>query len=316
MWRLLPFLFMVAPFCSGHAQLEKLFIDGRFIDAATGVPIINAQLMVTDSLLRDYAFSSRASADGEFKAALFSGAHYVLRFTAEGYVPRCAVVDLKMDRDWPDVRQVWHMNMPMPMDKAEGTPMPSSSTCDWRCVFQPRTSKLEWTGVEARERFAITVEQNERSPEELELRYERGDNRFLLVKGNVRELRSDKEIKDASVRFMPENGLDSTVTTDAMGYYEMKMTYEMPFRVSFSAEGKVSKIVEIDPRGVPGKERKLGFMVWTDITLFAPVPGADLGFLAEPIGRSAYDAKSGTMEWDMDYSLPIMERLNAILEGH
>jgi hypothetical protein len=39
-------------------------------------------------------------------------------------------------------------------------------------------------------------------------------------------------------------------------------------------------------------------------------------FLDEPIGKSAYDAKSGTMAWDMEYSLPIMERLNAILQGN
>ena len=119
----------------------------------------------------------------------------------------------------------------------------------------------------------------------------------------------------ATVRFIPENGMDSTVVADAKGYYEMKMTFDQPFRVEYAANGKVAKIVEIDPRTVPNKERKQGFVVWTDITLFEPVPGADFSFLDEPIGKSAYDAKSGTMAWDMDYSLPIMERLNNLLNG-
>ena len=72
---------------SASAQLEKLFIDGTFTDAATGQPIINARMTVTDSLDPKYTFIARVSAAGEFSAALYSGAHYALWFEAEGYEP-------------------------------------------------------------------------------------------------------------------------------------------------------------------------------------------------------------------------------------
>jgi hypothetical protein len=161
------------------------------------------------------------------------------------------------------------------VDKADVVPVPDVAACEWRCVFQPRTSTLEWVGNDARQRFPITVEANENTPDELEMRYESSDNRLPAgerLREGTRERSSDPWRR---VRFMPENGNDSTITTDAKGYYEMKLTFEQPFRVKVFRDDKVSKIVEMDPRTVPQKERKQGFVVWTDITLFDPVPGAD-----------------------------------------
>ena len=307
--------FLLAVLSAGalHAQLEKLFIEGRFIDAGTGQPLMDAHMLVTDSLDKQYTFSSSASASGEFAAALYSGAHYVLRFEADGRASRCAVIDLKADRDWPDVSDVWRITMEVPLSTSSQA---ATSGCEWKCVFNARTSKLEWLQPEARERFPIVVAKNEGSPEEIELRYARTDNRYLLVKGAVRDMRDDSPLAGARITFIPGSGRDSTILADAKGNYEMKMTFDQPFRVRYEAEGKVAKLVEIDPRTVPQKERKQGFVTWTDIKLFVPVPGADLSFLEEPIGKAAYNARTGTIEWDMDYSLPIMERLNGILEGH
>ena len=310
-------LFLAAALWCGaaHAQLEKLFIDGRFLDAATGEPIIDARMLVTDSLDKQYTFSSGASARGEFSAFLYSGAHYVLRFEAEGYASRCAVIDLKADRDWPDVAYVWRIKMEVPLSRPGEVPA-AQAGCDWRCTYHARTNKLEWREPYAQEHFPVVVAKNEGTPEEIEMSHARSDNRYLLVKGSVRDMRDDSPLPGARVTFLPGSGSDSTIVADARGNYEMKMTFDQLFRVRYEAEGKVAKIVEIDPRTVPQKERKQGFVAWTDITLFAPVPDADFSFLEEPIGRAAYDPKTRTIAWDMDYSLPIMERLNAILEGH
>lgn len=306
-------LFTLAFTCAANAQLEKLFIDGAFTDAVTGKPLIHARMTVTDSLDPKYTFIARASASGEFSAGLYSGAHYALWFEAEGYQPRCAVIDLKLDRDWPDVSMVWKMSMPVTLTPTEAPGRPGG--CEWKCVFRPRTAQLEWSQQEARDKFPIVVARNEHSDDELAMDFKNTDNRFLLVKGAVKDLRTDRGLPGARVTFATGTSPDSTVHTDSRGEYEMRMTFDAPFRITYSLDGKVSKIVEIDPRTVPEKERKQGFVSWTDITLFDPIPGADLSFLAEPIGKAAYSAKSGTLEWDMDYSLPRMERLNEILNA-
>lgn len=296
-----------------HAQLEKLFIEGRMIDGQSGVVLHDAELSVIDSLDREFSFRARAGVRGEFSAALYSGAHYALRFTAPGYQDRCAVIDLKADRDWPDVSQVWTITMDVPMQPAAangGAP----AACDWRCTFKGRTSTLEWREDDARRMFPVVKAPNTRNAEELELSYHRADNRQLLVKGYVKDMRDDRPLDHVEVRFTAEGRTDTVITTDTKGYYELERDYDLPFRIAYSAADKVTKIVEVDPRTVPEKERKQGFVVWVDITLFAPIPDADLGFLSEPIGRAAYDPKSRTINWDMQYSLPLMERLNAILE--
>ncbi len=47
-------LFVLATAGAGaHAQLEKLFIEGRMIDGQSGVVIMDAELSVIDSLDRD-----------------------------------------------------------------------------------------------------------------------------------------------------------------------------------------------------------------------------------------------------------------------
>lgn len=308
------FLLMSCAVQPARSQLEKLFISGTLTDAATGAPIIGGTMTILDSLDKNYTFMARSSATGEIGAALYSGAHYAIFFEAEGYMPRCAVIDLKGDRDWPDVSLVWEMTMPVQLERAEG-PAARPAGCEWRCVYRSRTAKLDWLQPAARERFPITVAKNKLSAEELEMEFRNTDNRYLLVKGQVKDLASDRPIQGATVRFSSEGSRDSLTTTDGRGTYEMKMPFDKVFRVTYTAEGKVGKIVEIDPRTVPEKVRKQGFVSWTDITLFDPVPGADLSFLDQPIGKAAYNAKSGTLEWDMEYSRPIMERLNAILEG-
>ena len=295
-----------------HAQLEKLFIDGRFIDGQSGVAIMDAELTVIDSLDKKFVFRARPGIQGQFSAALYSGAHYALQFRAPGYLDRCAVIDLKADRDWPDVSQVWNMSMDVPMWPAAAN-AGAPAGCDWRCEYQPRSGALVWKQDDAKSMFPITKAANTRDADELEMSYKRGDNRYVLVKGFLKDLRDDRAIGNAQVRFTPDSGADSLAVTDDKGYYEMKMSFDQPFRVTYAAEGKVAKIVEVDPRTVPQKERKQGFVVWIDITLFAPVPDADLSFLAEPIGRAAYDEESRTISWDMEYSLPRMERLNKIL---
>lgn len=309
--------FVVSAFAvsGASAQLEKLFIEGRFTDAATGQPIISARMTVSDSLDPKFVFVARSGANGQFSAALYSGAHYALWFEAQGYEPVCAVVDLKADRDWPDVSYVWRIDMPVALKPVQAD-VARPAGCSWRCVYHPRNSRLDWTQAEPRERFPVAVLKNERSDEELELDWKNTDNRLLLVKGEVKDLKNDRPLSGARVLFSREGARDTTATTNARGEYEMRLPFDRIFRMRFEADGKVAKVVEIDPRSVPEKERKQGFVAWTDINLFDPVPGADLSFLNEPIGKAAYSAGSGTIEWDMEYSLPIVERLNALLSGH
>lgn len=307
-------LFVLATAGAGaHAQLEKLFIEGRMIDGQSGVVIMDAELSVIDSLDREFSFRARAGVNGAFSAALYSGAHYALRFAAPGYQDRCAVIDLKADRDWPDVSQVWTITMDVPMQPLAAN-IGAPAGCDWRCTFKGRTAALEWREDDARRMFPIVKAPNPRNADELEVSFHRADNRQLLVKGYVKDMRDEHPLDHAEVRFTTTGQRDTLITTDAKGYYELERSFDLPFRIAYTAENKVSKIVEVDPRTVPAKERKQGFVVWVDITLFAPIPGADLGFLSEPIGRAAYDPKSRTINWDMQYSLPLMERLNAILE--
>jgi hypothetical protein len=88
------------------------------------------------------------------------------------------------------------------------------------------------------------------------------------------------------------------------------------YSISFSRPDLVGKRLLIHPNTIPAGAHEPGFRANVDIRLFAPIPAEDLSFLQEPIGILVYDAGQENMGWDMDYSGPLLQRLNTILQRH
>lgn len=132
----------------------------------------------------------------------------------------------------------------------------------------------------------------------------------LRIYGAVREHEANMPLPGALVRVSVGDRPLVTMQCDSSGRYEVLLDVGRTYAITYEASGRVSKNVRIDLTRTPKDDGGYGMNV--DVRLFEPMPGVDVAFLQEPIGLAAYDSTAQNVVWDMDYTAPRMQRLNAL----
>ena len=138
------------------------------------------------------------------------------------------------------------------------------------------------------------------------------DNIFL--DGEVTDYYTGKSIAGVTITASAGGSTTAKGTSDGKGEYKTVLEYDKTYTITFSKAGYISKTITMNTSGVPDLKRQKVPDMGAEITLFKPNDCIDAEILNAPIGRAIYYPKKNVMDWDMDYSMPRLEKLNKMLD--
>lgn len=141
---------------------------------------------------------------------------------------------------------------------------------------------------------------------------------LMYVYGTVKEFNTKKPIPQALVLMFdvddPEHRV--TVLTNSQGRYDLNITEERKYRISFGVVGHYNKSIVIDTTG-PTKEQWVGgYGMNVDINLMPEVEGLDMSFGNEPFGYARFNPTTENFEWDVEYTQAMMLRHADLMEAY
>ncbi|MCO6500459.1 MAG: hypothetical protein J5I47_08800 [Vicingus serpentipes] len=137
------------------------------------------------------------------------------------------------------------------------------------------------------------------------------DNLFLM--GEVTEYFEGELLSGTVIKATSDGNVVAQGTSDSEGRFELVLHFDKQYTVTFSRAGFVSKKMTIDTRGVPDHKHYKCPDMDIEITLFKPMKCVDMGMMSKPIGRAIYFPKKNVIDFDMEYSGPILASINKML---
>ncbi len=140
----------------------------------------------------------------------------------------------------------------------------------------------------------------------------------LVVYGTVRDLTTRDSIPFPTV-LVAELGSQEPplpIVSNARGRYEIDLTEQKTYLISYSAPGKVIKTVQLELLGPSAEEWGYGFGMHIDITLLDSLPGLDYSILSEPFGIARFNTSTDNYEWDVEYTRSRSDRQKALLNEY
>ena len=141
----------------------------------------------------------------------------------------------------------------------------------------------------------------------------------VVVYGQVMEFESTDSIPFPAIQVenLTDGRATPTVISDGEGNYEFYLGQDRSYRITYSAPDHLKKSVVIDLVNIPDSawsDGGLGMNI--QMTLLKKLPGLDESLFDGDIGRSSYDAASGTMAWDLPYTEQMKARMSKALESY
>lgn len=302
------------------AQDQDILVKGVLTDAVTGRPLMGS-VDAFDELEADSTMSSSTycALDGSFELALYSydSSYRVVSFQADGHVTRRAVLDMTPMNVALDQDIAWTITMNVALKPiVPGVEDPAADDLLGLAVFDNGLKTIRWTTAEAREKFPVErmrlrrLVTAENTMDSLEAQH------GTTVAGIVEDHWSGKPIEGVAVIVTSPDGYREILATDEFGVYGITLPYDRVYRLRFAKVGLIGKVVELDNRDIPAKERERGHRMQVDMRLFKELKGEDLSFLDEPIGRARYDSATNSLKWDMDLTRSVQQRLQQVLDRH
>jgi tetratricopeptide (TPR) repeat protein len=135
----------------------------------------------------------------------------------------------------------------------------------------------------------------------------------LYIFGVVKDVENSKKMDGVTVT-VKKNGQEvDKIVTNASGKYEFFLDIAGDYLIEYSKSGVVSKKVALDSKNVPIDDASAGFSMNIDMTLFKTMEGLDVSILNQPIGRAKYNAETGQLEFDFEYTKTIKDQLNKMM---
>lgn len=93
------------------------------------------------------------------------------------------------------------------------------------------------------------------------------------------------------------------------GRYELNITEERNYLITFSAPDFISKSVQVEVAGPTAEQWKGGYGMNVDITLVPESSGHDPALYAEPFGITRFNTVSASYDWDLEHTKARMEQI-------
>lgn len=298
------------------AQMPDVLISGDLIDAVSGDTLRNGHVTVVRLNGNGSSYQDPLSIYTGLDVELNGEQEYMLYFTAQGHTTRLAHFDLSAMPQRSNKAELTEVTMYIPLTP-RGEEMPADTNFQrlGKCVAK-KGAQLAWTSEDAAKAYPI-----KRHTQHVRLEHSRamdglGRNAPVAVVGAIKDHWTDQLITDAEVFVTGSDGTEETWRIGPKGVYRGVLQFDRVYRLVYRAPGRVSKIVVISTEDIPDGERLGGYGMDVDMRLFADIPGEDLSFLQEPLGRAHYMPDRKVIHYDMEYSTPRLQRLKEVLDKH
>lgn len=138
------------------------------------------------------------------------------------------------------------------------------------------------------------------------------DNVFF--DGIASDYYTGERISSVSINAVADGKVVAKGTSDGNGEYKMVLEFDKEYVISFSKPGFIGKSITLSTFGVPDNKRHKVPDMNAEITLFKPNECIKAEMLDKPVGRAKYFADKNIIDWDMVYSMPLLEKLNQMLD--
>ena len=138
------------------------------------------------------------------------------------------------------------------------------------------------------------------------------DNVFF--DGIASDYYTGERISSVTISAVADGKVVASGTSDGNGEYKMVLLFDKEYVISFSKPGFISKTITLSTFGVPDNKRHKVPDMNAEITLFKPNECIKAEMLDKPVGRAVYFADKNIIDWDMVYSMPLLEKLNEMLD--
>ena len=139
------------------------------------------------------------------------------------------------------------------------------------------------------------------------------DSADLYVNGTVKDYFSRKKISGVKVKVLQDGQNFESLVTSSNGKYEFFLPLDHDYQIIFEKDGMVTKRIAIDSRGIPEEDRRGGFAMNPDMSLFDNIDGIDFSMLDQPIGKGKYDPERGNIEFDVAYTQRIQSEIMRLM---
>jgi len=140
-----------------------------------------------------------------------------------------------------------------------------------------------------------------------------GQSDDISLYGVVRDHADNKKIPNVDILIYENGNKIFERKTSLNGKYDFVLDFDKYYKIVYNYPNYVSKFLTIDVRDVPDIDRKGGFEMNIDMTLFKEVEGLDVSLLEDPIGKAQFDPKRGEMAWDMAYTNMMQKKIRDLM---
>ena len=138
----------------------------------------------------------------------------------------------------------------------------------------------------------------------------------LMLSGVVSDYFSEDAMAGVSIKLTTNGQYANNVVSDGKGKYEIFLDFEKEYVVLYEKAGFVSKKIIVNTKEVPPDNRTKLADLYVEMTLFKSEKDLEVGFLDNPIGKAQYMSQKNTIDWNMGYTAPIAQKLNAVLTAY
>lgn len=137
---------------------------------------------------------------------------------------------------------------------------------------------------------------------------------ILAVHGSIREKSSSSKMDQVQVIITRDGSEYDTYTTSSNGKFDFELPLGFRYKLKFSKNNYVHKIIQFDSKNIPAEDMEGGFDYPLEITLFKVIEGMNLSVFDAPIGKAAFDPIKNAIEFDHDYTAVMQQKINDELD--
>ncbi|MBL8002538.1 MAG: carboxypeptidase regulatory-like domain-containing protein [Flavobacteriales bacterium] len=132
---------------------------------------------------------------------------------------------------------------------------------------------------------------------------------YVKLSGVVTDHFSGDPIKGALVRLLKAGKVEAEVVTRGDGRYSLELDRGWRYSVWYSAEGLVTKHVNVDTEEVPPYPDVPFYEMDVQIALFPWIEGFDFSPFDQPLGEASYKQSVRNLSWDVEYTEQLRPKL-------
>tara|TARA_R110001592_G_scaffold359340_3_gene665649 strand:- start:3067 stop:6597 length:3531 start_codon:yes stop_codon:yes gene_type:complete len=135
---------------------------------------------------------------------------------------------------------------------------------------------------------------------------------LIVINGLVKDEKTNKLLAGVAISKIRNGELVETVTTGVNGRFIMNLEFDNNYDIKFDKSGYIGKFINIDATAVPDENKVGGIGFDLNMNLFEEVEGVNFDILKQPVGKAKYDAESGDIGFDYEYTRSMLSKIAAL----